>query len=138
MRLGRGLRSARIGHPVGVEHRRKFPQSTEAVRDARAYVRKSLSDRADPSVLDDVELVVSELATNAVIHARSPFEVVIASDGRVRVDVLDRSPTVPTKRPAPPPATSGRGLWIVEALCDRWGIRTDHRGKSVWCEKDLS
>jgi two-component sensor histidine kinase len=86
-----------------------------------------------------VALMLSELATNAVQHARTEFVVDItltreASRYRVRVGVTDQSPDLPV---LPEPATDaphGRGLRIVESLADAWGIeiRRGHPGKTVW------
>jgi anti-sigma regulatory factor (Ser/Thr protein kinase) len=117
--------------------RRRFPPTAEAVRDARRYTRAALDGRATETVVQHVELVVSELATNAVVHGGSPFELAVEVDGRVRVEVLDHSPDLPAKRAMSATATSGRGLHIVEALCDRWGVELAGGGKRVWCEKDL-
>lgn len=82
-----------------------------------------------------VELLVSELATNAVVHASSDFEVTTHVDERsVRVEVADNSSTLPTVREPSLEATSGRGFHIVAALASGWGVRQSACGKVVWIE----
>ena len=78
---------------------------------------------------------MSELATNAVRHAHTPFEVVVQTDGYVRIEVEDRSTDPPVRKP--PSEEGGRGLAIVEQLCDRWGVHIVREKKYVWCERDL-
>ena len=84
-----------------------------------------------------VELVVTELATNAVRHARTLFTVSMAWDGRrLRIEVSDAHPVPPRPTDQPPPAdsTGGRGLLLVEQLADRWGYDPHERGKTIWCD----
>jgi anti-sigma regulatory factor (Ser/Thr protein kinase) len=117
--------------------RRRFPPTAASVRAARAYTTAALRDgNADGAAIDDVELIVSELATNAVQHAGTTFEVVVETDGRIRVDVTDESPLLPIPRSVAPTATSGRGVRVVDALCDRWGVEVHDDYKRVWCERD--
>lgn len=81
----------------------------------------------------DVCLVLSELTTNAVLHAGSPFSVdVTLSDERVHIEVLDMSPELPRRVAATP--TNGRGLAIVDQLATRWGSDRVGPGKVVWCD----
>lgn len=87
-----------------------------------------------------VALVVSELATNAVLHARTPFEVrVKVGDGHVRVEVHDGTGRRPVRRYFSDQATSGRGLRLIETLCRAWGVEpdADGAGKTVWAEVSL-
>ncbi len=83
-----------------------------------------------------VELVVTELATNAVRHARTLFTVAMTWDGRrLRIEVSDAHPVPPERRDdLPPDATGGRGLLLVEQLADRWGYDPHDRGKTIWCD----
>jgi len=78
---------------------------------------------------------LSELASNAVRHAKSLFEAVVQTDGHVRIEVEDGSTDVPV--PKAPSIEGGRGLTIVEQLCDRWGVHIVREQKCVWCERDL-
>jgi anti-sigma regulatory factor (Ser/Thr protein kinase) len=88
---------------------------------------------------DDVRVVVSELATNAVLHARTPFAVSATCDGtRLRVAVADQSATLPRlRRRDSSDATTGRGLAMVACLSARWGVDETGEGKTTWCEFDL-
>ncbi|HYJ75350.1 MAG TPA: SpoIIE family protein phosphatase, partial [Kineosporiaceae bacterium] len=110
---------------------------------ARRFVERSLTRvPADPERLEAVVLLASELVTNAVLHAAAPSEVRLrVRHGRVRLEVHDPSPLLPSPRPQDPDAASGRGMILVAALSDAWGIErgdglTD-TGKTVWVELDL-
>ena len=83
-----------------------------------------------------VELVVTELTTNAVRHARTLFTVAMTWDGcRLRIEVSDAHPVPPVLREHPPPeALGGRGLLLVEQIADRWGYDPHERGKTIWCD----
>jgi anti-sigma regulatory factor (Ser/Thr protein kinase) len=88
---------------------------------------------------DDLPLLVSELATNAVLHARSDFEVRIRlMDDRVRVEVFDQNTRLPSFAVVPPDAYSGRGLMLVQALSGAWGVEShSDNGKTIWFEVPL-
>lgn len=78
-----------------------------------------------PAVYDNARLIVSELATNAIVHARTDFDVTIAHTGRyLRIAVQDGSPDRP--------AGTGRGLRLVEAVSTHWGTLAVGDGKIVW------
>jgi anti-sigma regulatory factor (Ser/Thr protein kinase) len=137
------LHSAVLGAPptAGDETIRTFGQALDAPRAARRFVIDTL--RADAvglagataGLVDDAALVVTELATNAVVHARSDFTVVVSwSHDRVRISVRDASPVPPTDRPASLVACSGRGLAVVAALAARWSFEPLGFGKVVWAE----
>jgi anti-sigma regulatory factor (Ser/Thr protein kinase) len=124
---------------MGTYLRRRFPPTPEAVREARTFLKETLAKRgADEAAAEELVLALSELATNAVKHAGTPFEVVVETDGWVRLEVEDRSPDLPVSTPPSPTAESGRGLAIVDGVCDRWGVHVSHGTKCVWCERDLS
>lgn len=104
------------------------------VRDARAFVARQLLEH-DLADLDDVvRLVVSELATNAVRHAATDFDVTVAhADGVLTVSVWDGSPVVPVAAlPRRPLSSDGRGLHMVATLSDAWGVTSQGPGKRVW------
>lgn len=114
-----------------------FPPEPSSTREARRRV----SDLLEASDLDvaaaTAALVVSELVTNAVLHARTPFEVRMKVDAVViRIEVHDGTGRRPTMRYFSDQATSGRGLRLVEALSDAWGVDpdVDGGGKTVWAE----
>ncbi|HTW08310.1 MAG TPA: MEDS domain-containing protein [Acidimicrobiales bacterium] len=113
-----------------------FARTEDAPRAARHFVVGTLLEWAAGQVIDDAALVVTELATNAVLHARSDFRVVIAAaPGSVRVSVSDQSSAAPDGRDFSLSGSSGRGLGLVAALSRRWGTTHVHDGgKVVWAE----
>lgn len=117
-----------------------FPAGAGAPRAARRFVTSMLERSAygERIPIDDVELVVSELATNAVIHAGSPFSVAIRCDDEaIRISVQDGSSAWPQLRGAAVGARSGRGLHLVGALARDWGVAPAPAGKVVWAELPL-
>ena len=85
-------------------------------------------------LVDDIRLVVSELATNALQHAQTPFVVTLSMAGRVVLLTLrDESQLIPIRSAPGVMDLNGRGLMIVELLSHEWGINIDdHGSKSVW------
>jgi anti-sigma regulatory factor (Ser/Thr protein kinase) len=82
----------------------------------------------------DLEVMVSELVSNGVLHAETTMELVVASyDGVIRVELVDRGAGAPHLRADPGP-TGGFGLRIVEGLARRWGVDPHPGGKTVWFE----
>ncbi|MDP8954538.1 MAG: ATP-binding protein [Actinomycetota bacterium] len=115
-----------------------------SVSAARRFVVEALVASGRPGDADTVELLVSELVTNAVLHARSRTELVVQVEGEtLRVEVRDTSCNVPTVRAHGRESETGRGLELVELLSDRWGAELDEGpeaggdGKSVWFELAL-
>jgi hypothetical protein len=99
-----------------------LPAEPASVGQARRFVRGVLADWKLESLVDTVTLLTSELATNAVLHARTGFAVVVSLSGReVRVDVLDGSMVTPRSRQPSLTAATGRGVNMVAALADDWG-----------------
>ena len=112
---------------------RDFTPDAASVSGARRFVLSVLD--VGPELADPIRLAVSELATNAVLHARSPFRVRVAHDAEgIRVAVFDESPATAAKKNYGPDAVTGRGLTIVEQLTDDWGVTPDDGGKWVWFE----
>lgn len=108
---------------------------TTSVRLAREFVRGTLT--TESVVREDCELLVSELATNAVLHAGTAFRVAVHDGaGTIRVEVSDGDPTVPELQHDSPDAITGRGLQIVDRIADRWGVSPSADGKAVWFEID--
>lgn len=113
---------------------RPDPQSAPM---ARALVRDLLSGSSAEAILDAAELCVSELVTNAVLHASTPLRLQVDLDTNVvRLSVHDRSPNVPVLARHTSTASTGRGLAMVAAIADSWGVEQDGQdgGKTVWCE----
>ena len=104
---------------------------------ARRFVRDVLMSRQVPDgVVDTVELLTSEVVTNAIIHGRSGPQLAVEIDGPVvRVAVRDRSPEIPVRRLGRLDDVSGRGVVIVEELASAWGVERERNGsKRVWFE----
>jgi anti-sigma regulatory factor (Ser/Thr protein kinase) len=101
-----------------------FLAKAASIRMAREFVRGHLLRHDLEHLVDDVELVVSELATNVMIHARTPFTVTLTgmSDGSVLLTVSDGSPRRPTHTAASALDTMGRGLSIVDQVSSAWGV----------------
>jgi anti-sigma regulatory factor (Ser/Thr protein kinase) len=113
---------------------RKFAPTPTAPAAARQFVVQTLRKWGRGSVID-ATLVISELATNAVVHAHSPFTVVARSDGEnLRLEVTDSSRRQPRESAQPPDAPSGRGLHVVARIARAWGVEDTPQGKTVWAE----
>jgi anti-sigma regulatory factor (Ser/Thr protein kinase) len=112
-----------------------------ASREARYVARAVLQDwDVATGLVDDAVLVISELVTNAVRHAgtATTLELEIGQTGdRLRIALIDGDATEPRPRSAGAGAEDGRGLAILAALSDRWGIEPLQGGKRVWWEVDL-
>ncbi|WP_051831854.1 ATP-binding protein [Streptomyces violens] len=125
---------------------------TSSVRQARYVVRKFLAEHGLQELVDSAELLVSELATNAVVHASGRYRLTLSLDiGTLRCEVADEQ----RQLPRPPnrqaeskednghhenhagAAESGRGLLLVDALSHRWGSRLIEGGKEVWFELEI-
>ena len=110
-----------------------------AVRQARAWVTATLMVWNLDRHAQAAALVTSELVTNVVLHARTPFRLSLEADtARVLIEVEDGS-TDPAQAPAQIPDLSmeGRGLRAVAALSSDWGCRLLSEGKVVWAEMRL-
>ena len=113
---------------------RDFVPEPAAVSEARHFVRDEVTRWGyDGST---ASLVVDELAANAVLHARTPFQVAVWLDEVVAVEVTDENPQPPVIGDAGPEAVSGRGLQLVDALAKAWGVRPSEAGKTVWAVLD--
>ncbi len=130
---------------VGVSARWSFqetwPNDPASVALARGFVVDHLETQLLWQLVFDVRLVVSELATNAVRHARTPFTVVLerSPDG-VTLRVHDGSSRSPNPAPRDSHASSGRGLTLVDAYASAWGVEGDASGdgKQIWASFDLA
>jgi anti-sigma regulatory factor (Ser/Thr protein kinase) len=109
---------------------------TEAAA-ARRFVRAVMQTWGVAA--EDVVLLANELATNAVLHARGPFDIQLnRTANRVRVAVRDDNTRLPEWGTVPVDALSGRGLGLVLAMAADWGIDSQSGlGKTVWFEVEL-
>src|SRR6476469_5453535 len=115
----------------------RIPLASEpaSVRRAREAVRSWLADVGRSSTEYVAAQIVTELTTNAVVHAHGPVVLHLwcRRDG-VRIGVSDGSTEVPALIPEDPSAPSGRGLRLVDRLASRWESEAHERGKITWAE----
>ena len=114
----------------------------DAVPRARHFLTSILdsagiTDAAETA--QDAKLVVTELVTNALLHARPPVAVRVALlDPGVRIEVADPFRLSPVRPRDNPEAMTGRGIALIEALSQRWGVEPATEGKVIWAELGLS
>ena len=132
---------SRVGM-LQAQGRREFSGHADQVAAARRFVASAIHDGGP--ALDVSRLLVSEAATNAVLHSASgdggTFSVeYLISDGLLRVEVHDGGgPTGPRRRVHHIESMTGRGLDLFDALSDRWGVGGNSDGWTVWFELDLA
>ncbi len=119
----------------------RFPPQTVSVRGARRFVQECLTATPMQVLADDAGLLVCELAANAVLHARTDFDVAVSAlhdRAGVRVTVRDDAAALPAVTAPSATAMSGRGLALVQTLASRWGAGPSSSArKGVWFELDL-
>jgi hypothetical protein len=146
--VGRPLAGASVtggsaaGDPMGRVHwadvTRTFAGRREDTRAARGFVLGMLGPWRGEQLAADTALVVTELATNAVVHAGSAFSVSLTlSGGAIRISVGDTLPLGPRGADQKLTAAPGHGLGVVAAMATRWGVETVPGGKAVWAELPL-
>ncbi len=110
--------------------------TTESVPAARRFVRDLMIDSDTVADLDTASLLVTEIVTNAILHAMAPMTLrVEVSADVVRIEVRDGSQLPPRVHAFSPTAATGRGLRLLESLAVRWGVRPEPGGgKVVWFE----
>ena len=111
------------------------PSVPRSVAEVRRFAVSVCADCSE-EVRDTVALLVSEVATNALVHGRGDVEVRVLAprDGLLRVEVSDGDPALPRPRAASTDAEGGRGLALVDALAASWGTHASPTGKVVWFE----
>jgi len=117
------------------------PHHARGARVARHRLTEALTDLVDAERLSDATAVAAELVGNAVRHAAPlPGDVIrvawrLMANRRLQIRVTDGGSSVPPEvRDVGPDAIDGRGLTIVSALADRWGVERDGLGQVVWAE----
>jgi DNA-binding NarL/FixJ family response regulator len=102
---------------------------------ARRFMEETLRRWQCGDVLDIVNILVSELVTNAITHAKSEAEVtVLLTPTSIRIEVTDTGEGTPQAKELVHEGTSGRGLAIVDVMSSAWGVEPRERGKTVWFE----
>ena len=114
---------------------RRLQAHPASVAIARRAVGDTLRLARREDLVEAAQLLVSEIVTNALVHAGTPidFQASVGVTG-LRVEVTDGSTQIPVPRTYGTTAGTGRGLWLLESLVDRWGTLTHDRGKTVWFE----
>ena len=114
-----------------------LPAEPRSASAARKFVRDVLTEWEEREVADIVELLISELVTNAILHAGSAVDVSVQRrSGRLRAEVADGSDKRPVARGHDDTSTTGRGLELIEALATAWGVTPSAAGKVIWFEVD--
>jgi len=110
----------------------EFPEHEESVAAARAFVTHVIG-HCPHETIEVARLLTSELATNAVVHAHSAFDVAASeSDGTVHVEVTDGCSTWPEVLATMTIDIHGRGLILLRELSSGWGVIDAPPGKTVW------
>ena len=106
-----------------------------SARAARRFLRGVLEDWRCDEVVEVVLLAANELVTNAILHARTDFELgVRLMRGVVRIEVSDADVRLPVQRHARDDSLGGRGIAVLDAVAARWGVDRLPGGKRVWFE----
>jgi len=111
-----------------------LPAELKSVSQARRFLRDALEKWQVTGFELAAPQVLTELVTNAALHARSAYTVHLRAEAdAVLIEVTDSSPALPQARHYGTGATTGRGIALVEALSAAWGVQSSPTGKTVWC-----
>jgi anti-sigma regulatory factor (Ser/Thr protein kinase) len=114
--------------------RAEFEPVPSSARQARRFARETLEAHLEETAFV-AEVLLSELATNVIRHARTPYVVELEVDGDwARVSVIDGAAVDLAILDVAVDAEAGRGLKLLERLADRWGVEHREGGKCVWFE----
>jgi anti-sigma regulatory factor (Ser/Thr protein kinase) len=118
----------------------RIPGGDDAPTRARRWVCSQLESHVPAGTASDAALLISELVTNSVVHAnvghREVLSVEVTTlDDRLRIVVTDPGSRLrPCMLPPDPGTPGGLGLFVVDELCETWGVRQDLGATCVWCE----
>jgi anti-sigma regulatory factor (Ser/Thr protein kinase) len=116
-----------------MEVKAAYPAELRSAAEARRFTERTLRAWDCEVLVESARLLVSELIVNAVLHANTEARLTLRFDGEVlRVEVGDGSTAVPKRQDYSPTATTGRGLMILEAVADEWGVDIGADSKTVW------
>jgi anti-sigma regulatory factor (Ser/Thr protein kinase) len=122
-----------MGSQVAVD--RMLPALPSSAGEARRLLRDAMPEEASEESTDAAALALSEIVTNALVHAGTPMRLrVILAPSAVRVELADGSARLPLPREYSRAAGTGRGLHMVTEMVDQWGAHHDEDGKVVWFE----
>ena len=123
----------RTAAPASGVHRMPFDLTVESAALTRGFTAGVLEGAGWHEQVDTAVLLVSELVTNAVRHARGPCALVVTfADDVVELCVEDGDRRVPSPRAAGVLDESGRGILLLGALAENWGVRLLPEGKGIW------
>ena len=112
-----------------------LPPEPKSATQARSLTRDYLQSSCPREAIEIAALLITELVTNAVLHARTPIVVSVeSSPGTVFLAVDDKAAGEPVARDYGIDAATGRGIKLVRELSTRWGVDRSGVGKRVWCE----
>lgn len=114
-----------------------LPAEPAAVAGARAWVRRRLAGWSLDELTFGTELIVSELATNAILYGAPPLRLRLIDGPALTCEVSDSSLVAPHLRHAQSTDEGGRGLFICAELAHRWGARFTNEGKTIWTEQEM-
>ena len=110
-----------------------LPSEPRSVADARRFTASTLHEWQLNGISETATLLVSELASNALLHAHSDIEVKLTGDyDELTIYVCDHSRRLPVVRHYSRESGTGRGLRLVESLSRGWGVEQRRDGKCVW------
>ncbi|MBW3547735.1 MAG: ATP-binding protein [Actinobacteria bacterium] len=123
------------GGSSAIEVKRLFYGDASSVGEARLFVRDALSETDAPEdVVDSAVVLVSELATDVTLHARTDVRVTVRFEGEsLWGEVKDWDTGLPPGC-LPPEEATGRGLQLVDTIASNWGLERDDEGRVVWFE----
>ncbi|MFD4691081.1 SpoIIE family protein phosphatase [Streptomyces sp. NPDC058463] len=126
-------------HALGADRlaKKDLPADPSAVAIARAWARQQLADWSLDELTFGTELIVSELATNAIRYGKPPLELRLINGPTLTCEVRDSSLVAPHLRHAQTTDEGGRGLFICAELAHRWGVRFTSEGKTIWTEQEM-
>ena len=110
-----------------------FGPEFASVASARSFVREVLDAWQFGARIPEASVLVTELCSNSVLHARGAYTVTVSCrDDVLRIAVRDASVHLPVEKTRTPEAMTGRGLVLVDAYADAWGVERHADGKTVW------
>jgi serine phosphatase RsbU (regulator of sigma subunit)/PAS domain-containing protein len=124
--------------PQHTFERWRLPSVLASVPAARARTRRTLRGWGLAGLADTAELLMSELVTNAVRHARGDIDIQLAKGETLVVEVADDDERLPHRVAATEWDVRGRGLTVVDEIAREWGARSVTSGKVVWFELPLT
>ncbi|MET9411829.1 ATP-binding protein [Streptomyces sp. NPDC002935] len=114
-----------------------MPAEPAAIATARTRTRRQLTEWNLDELSLTTELIVSELATNAVRYGTPSITLRLINSGRtLTFEVSDSSPVSPRLRHAQTTDEGGRGLFICAELAQNWGVRFSDSSKTIWTEQE--